>query len=522
MRNSIGIGIGIVAWLACTTASAPAFARTPEPPSSSEDQTFALIVGVNRPQEQNLAPLRFADDDAFKYESLFRALGAQTVTLTEPDENSRRLYAESAAVKPPTRSEFVRATDRLKTLVAEAHAQKKTATVYFVYAGHGARDKKTSEGYLTLSDARLNAAELFFNIVDKTKADTFHFVVDACNSQFLTEARGPGGKRRQLLPLSHDLARQALDHRVGMLFATSSMTKTFEYEGFQAGVFSHLVRSGLYGAADFDLDGMVSYEELQRFVALAASPIANELYRPRVQALPPAHTKTLADLRQALVHRIVIDGSEPAAHHIVESANGVRLIDFHNDAHQSIHLFWPGEDNPIYFSSEDGSNEVSLVRATERIVLSQAAKQPRRTAARGAADHAFRSLFTVPFSQARLAQIDLTEQAVSTDNGKVEELKPPRTKALAKVAFWTASALAVASAGTYGIAVLTHNSIDDTTTGTRTAELNQRTHSLKWAAAIGGGLAAGIALTGWVFLALPLADDNAQLDGGSLAFLGRW
>lgn len=505
--------ISLTALTALVVGMGTAHAEGPRP----SHQTFALIIGVNRPQEPGLAPLRFADDDAFKYEALFRTLGAQTITLTVADENSRRLY-DGPKTSVPTRQEFDGATKLLAGLVKAAHAKKQTTTVYFIYAGHGARDETTNDGFLTLADGRLGARDLFSGVVDQIGAGTFHFIVDACNSQFLTETRGPGGKRRPLPSFAHEVARRALDQRVGLLFASSSMTKTFEYEGFAAGVFSHLVRSGLYGAADFDLDGIVTYEELQRFVAVAAAPISNELYRPRVHALPPVHTKALADVRAALGNRIVIDGALPAAHHVVEDRNGVRLIDFHNATGETVHLLWPKGALPLFVYQEDGSEEVQLDAAAGALVLAQAPKRTRRAVARGAADHAFRSLFALPFSGKSVAQIDLQTQTVEPDPNPSNKRHVPRT---AKAAFWTAGGLAAASAAAFGAAALTLDADKNASTDKALA-LNKRAEALQWAAGVGLGLAAAAAITGWVLLALPHADDNDQVDGGSLSLQSRW
>ncbi|MDX2019123.1 MAG: caspase family protein [Deltaproteobacteria bacterium] len=482
-------------------------------------KTYALIIGVNQPNEAGLAPLRFADDDALKYTALLRTLGAQTLTLSDPDANTQRLFEEAHALKPPTWKEFDAATTWLKQRVADDRAASEATVVYFIYAGHGARDEQTQEGFLTLADARLDASRLFASLVDKVNADTFHVIVDACNSQFLTEARGPGGQRRALSPFAREVARRALDRRVGLMFATSSMTQTFEYEGFAAGVFSHLVRSGLAGAADVDLDGLVTYEELQRFVALAAEPIANELYRPRVHALPPEHTRTLADLRSALHNQIFVSGTATSAHHAIEDRNGIRVLDFHNAQGQAVHLVWPQNASTLYVFDDDSDTEVQLSRVDGVVNLAAFSPQQRRTSARGAADHAFRSLFALPFSAQKLAAIDLRDQAVA------EPLPPaPRqpTPPLAKAAFWTAGALTAASVLSFGAAYVTLHEADARTDQARADKLNDRAHTLQWAAAIGLGLAAGAATTGWMLLALPRAADNAHMDGVAFALSGRW
>ena len=70
--------------------------------------------------------------------------------------------------------------------------------------------------------------------------------------------------------------------RVGYLLSSSASGEAHEWAGFEAGVFSHEVRSGLYGAADADGDGRVTYPEIAAFVRRANATITNESFRPQV------------------------------------------------------------------------------------------------------------------------------------------------------------------------------------------------------------------------------------------------
>ena len=71
-------------------------ARANEKPAPA---TFALIVGVNQSQDEKLGTLRYADDDAARYQELFRSLGARTYLVTRLDDSSRRLHPQ--AEHPP-------------------------------------------------------------------------------------------------------------------------------------------------------------------------------------------------------------------------------------------------------------------------------------------------------------------------------------------------------------------------------------------------------------------------------------
>ena len=120
---------------------------------------FALIVGVNQSVDADLPPLRYADDDAARYQDLFRSLGARTYLLTRPDENTRRISAQAVAeAREPRQGELARAVAALAADVSQARARGVRTLFYFVYAGHG--NLRGSDAYLALEDARLTGAAI--------------------------------------------------------------------------------------------------------------------------------------------------------------------------------------------------------------------------------------------------------------------------------------------------------------------------------------------------------------------------
>src|SRR5436190_1181687 len=66
--------------------------------------------------------------------------------------------------------------------------------------------------------------------------------------------------------------------RVGYVLSSSVSGESHEWSGFESGVFSHEVRSGLYGAADADGDGRITYSEIAAFVARANQGIENNRF----------------------------------------------------------------------------------------------------------------------------------------------------------------------------------------------------------------------------------------------------
>src|SRR5262249_20013615 len=158
--------------------------------------------------------------------------------------------------------------------------------------------------------------------------------------------------RRPVQDFAHAVYELGKDPRVGLLLSTSSATESHEWDAFQAGVFSHEVRSGLYGAADADRDGAVSYREMAAFVTRANEVIENDRFRPRIFARPPAARDELIDLRAARARRIAVDGAH-AGRYLLEDARGVRLADFHSAPDEDVLLVRPPPTGRVYLRRLD-------------------------------------------------------------------------------------------------------------------------------------------------------------------------
>jgi len=315
---------------------------------------FVLILGVNRSVDADLPVLRYADDDAVQYADLFRALGSDTQLLTRLDPDTRRLAPDAVAVaREPRRAELARAVAALASDVAAARARHQRTMLYFVYAGHGNLDGKTA--YLALEDARLDSSDIEHEIIDKVHADESHLIIDACYSYFLM--RGTGGRRRTV-PDFLDTRGLARRTDVGLLVSTTAANESHEWAGFQAGIFSHEVRSGLYGAADLDGDGRISYVEIAAFVARANEAIPNERFRPRIYQRPPLAGSQLIDLRGASGRRLRLDATAQENHYLFEDTLGRRLADFHNAKGHQLLMLMPGGGRDLYLRRVGVADEV--------------------------------------------------------------------------------------------------------------------------------------------------------------------
>lgn len=356
---------------------------------------FALIIGANASVDPGAPTLHYADDDAAKYLDLFRSLGARTYVLTRLDDNTRRLHPQLAAeALLPVRADFSRAVASLAHDVEQARQRRIRTVLYFVYAGHG--NVADGRGYIALEDARLDAATLDGEVVDAVGADQSHFIVDACDSYFLALGRGPGGTRHE----AHGFALGGLRPRdsVGLLLSTSSARESHEWSGFQAGVFSHEVRSALYGAADADGDGQVSYREVSAFVERANEAIPNEQYRPNVYARAPKDSPVLLDLRGRLHSRINVPGAR-AGRYLLEDSRGVRIADFHSAQGQPAYLLRPRYTGRLYLRRPGDDIEYVIPNGPDVVEVAALAPSEPRERARGAANDAFELLFALPFEQ---------------------------------------------------------------------------------------------------------------------------
>jgi hypothetical protein len=274
------------------------------------------------------------------------------------------------------------------------------STLYLVYAGHG--DVDETGWYLTLEDARLSGAALVADVVERAGADQSHVIIDACHAYLLALPRGPGGTRR---PLNGFVELEAASRagRVGYLLSSSVSGESHEWAGFEAGVFSHEIRSGLYGAADANGDGQVTYAEIGAFVARANEAIANERFRPQVLARAPREGDLLLDLRSRGDRQLRLDGPEGDAHYLLEDAQGVRLLDFHGTGAAPIHLVRPAGEGPLYLRRVEDGLERTVPFSGSIVHMESLPAVAARAQARGAAHHAFSQIFTLGFDDRTLA-----------------------------------------------------------------------------------------------------------------------
>jgi hypothetical protein len=158
------------------------------------------------------------------------------------------------------------------------------------------------------------------------------------------------------------------------------------------------VRSALYGAADADGDGQVTYREASAFIERANEAIPNEAYRSRIYARAPRDTSVLLDLRGRVRSRIEIPGTH-ADHYLLEDSRGVRIADLHNGRDAATYFLRPPHAGNLYLRRLGADIEYVVPNGQDMVTLAELTPSEARSYPRGAAADSFELLFSLPFGR---------------------------------------------------------------------------------------------------------------------------
>ncbi|HEX2660009.1 MAG TPA: hypothetical protein VHU40_17115, partial [Polyangia bacterium] len=220
---------------------------------------------------------RFADDDAVRFALLFKGLDAaphpsHVWLLSDLDAETTAGLTRAGLTAPPRTAPTRTALFAALADVSHALAARpgKPATLYIVYAGHGLKGRillkpeGAPEAAITGTELRAAVAEL----AHTAPALRTYLFFDACRSQSLFTERGADPELGpDLSDQAGELEARAGAVRIGVLTAAASTKPAGEVGELGAGYFSHVLASGLAGAADADGDDVVSFAELAAFVA---------------------------------------------------------------------------------------------------------------------------------------------------------------------------------------------------------------------------------------------------------------
>jgi hypothetical protein len=356
------------------------------------EHRYVVVVGHDGPTEAGRPPLRFADDDAARFYELVAPGAAQAFLLTTFDAESQAVFGPLVGVaRAPTPARLEAALAEVRDAIARDEAAGARTTLYFFYAGHG--DVDDGEGYVQLDGGRLTRHE-FEKDVAAFNADTTHVFVDACKSYFLVAGRGPGGRRE---PYARPFVGQSDAPGVGYVLSTSNDAESHEWAAISGGIFSHEIRSALVGGADVDGDGVVDYDELAAFVAVANEGVPAPGFRPQIYIRPPPrdrHGAVFAPGSLPGATRLAL-GPDVAGRLSIGDERGLRYADGNKGAGSPLTIALIG---PRRYEVRVGAATYSVEAAGGTVDLGALAPDPETAvAARGEAHRAFEQLFARPF-----------------------------------------------------------------------------------------------------------------------------
>ncbi|MEW5849157.1 MAG: caspase family protein [Myxococcota bacterium] len=368
---------------------------------------FALVVG-NNVGPAHLPLLRYADDDAARLYEFLVGAGYRARLMTVLDGETQNLMPGVVAVaQPPTRAALEETLRGLWTEISAARAAGAETELLFAFAGHG-QGSAEQGGAIFLLDGLFTRADLMELVVRPSPADFNHVIIDACDSYFMVAARGgdeaypddrvAGPTPEQLVSsyLAGDGVMQ--DPRTGFMVSTNQAAQSHEYDGFRAGVFSHVMHSAMAGAADSDRDGRVEYTEVLAYAAAASQEIKDPRARLAIHGRAPPRDvhRPLVDLRHATFAHYLRLGPELEGRIHVEDARSVRYADLHKTRGSEVLLALV--DSPSYLVVKPGGEARITLSARRPGAQAPGGFRERDARARGPLETSLRQeLFAVPY-----------------------------------------------------------------------------------------------------------------------------
>lgn len=235
-----------------------------------DPEAYAVVVGVERYRQKGLPPVDFAARDAQTVHTyLTRSMGfdPKNVVLIQDQEATKTDLQKYLG--PWLRN---RVTDKSRVLV--------------FFAGHGAPDPKTGEGFLLPYDGdpgytQITAfplKELYANLAKLPSRDVT-VVLDACFSGRGSRSVIKKGARPLILKVSKETAGE----NTVTLSATGNDQISTYYPDGRHGLLTYYLLKGLRGKADSDADGRVTTSELFRYLRPA---VEREARRQNIEQTP--------------------------------------------------------------------------------------------------------------------------------------------------------------------------------------------------------------------------------------------
>ncbi len=459
---------------------------------------YAVIIGHNDSTDPNLTPLKYADDDAVRYQEVFSVIASETHLLTTLDKESERLYPSSVGV-PPTRSAVLETLRTVRRQIQKDVQQGIQPRLTFIFSGHGSYDADGS-GFLYLADDTFTTRDLYGEVIAPNQEAEITLIIDACNAALLVHSRGGGSDRVSSTP--NQLKLEAYPN-VGVILSSSSVGEVHEWGKYLSGVFSHEVRSGLLGPGDLDGDGRITFPELASFVAAANQAVDNPTIRLDPYIRPPLNNPSAAliDLERArFAARIRVEGELGGRGYLMDGRL-LRYVDFHMPQATSFQIGLVHTSGGWMLVREN--EEFRIPKGSKGTVhLSGLESRPLQTvASRGAtSDYFEKTLFEKPMAE-DFTNTFLEEEYVASLTVERAVLSPWYTSGWG----WASTGVALSALGgalSFQMAATADQSRAESalfTPDREAANRDLRSHQM-WAGglAVAGGLALGGAITAFI------------------------
>ncbi len=207
------------------------------------NKIYAVLVGVSR--YEHFKTLKYTDDDAYRIYAFLKSPEGGAI----PDDQIHILIDESATKKNITKA--------LQDVMQRADEND---AVFCFFSGHG-----LSGSFLPIdSDGYRNALayEEVKDYLEQCRAKQKLYIADACYSGSILASRTALSQSLQLF------YNKLNETSGGTAFLLSSKPQEYslESQGLRQGIFSHYLIKGLKGAADTDMNKIVSVSELYNYV----------------------------------------------------------------------------------------------------------------------------------------------------------------------------------------------------------------------------------------------------------------
>jgi predicted dehydrogenase len=260
-------------------------AKKSPPAEVSTGQKYALLVGVQQYDKNELRDLRFPEADVEGLARVLRADGYKRVVLMTVQEGAKN-GARSLPLAANIRKE-------LKGLLED---REETDSVVVAFAGHSVQFRDSDEHYFCPMDAKLTDRRTLVSLtevykeLEKCPSNFKLLLVDACRN----DPQAANSRARAEVDLQSVTRPQKKLPPGGLaaFFSCAAGEKAFESDRLRHGVFFHYVIEGLGGKADFNRDGQVDLDELALFVRRNVPDHVKEEFSADSRQMPELVGKT--------------------------------------------------------------------------------------------------------------------------------------------------------------------------------------------------------------------------------------